>query len=358
MAAPGSEGVMTMNSTIDARPRIALIGPGSIGGATAAFLTRAGCDVEVVCRTPEVAALLADRGMRINGVRGSFTVPLKTVTGVENLSGTRDLVLLATKSAATVALAGAASRFMEPGSLLVSLQNGMNVEALSAVVGRERTVGCVVGWGAAMHEHGRVEITSRGRFIVGLAAGNVTSRLEELRAVLGLVMPTRISRNIDGDLYAKLILNCCFNAPCAVTNTSVREIIALRAGRQVFLAVMREAVAVADAEGLRLEPFFGILDFHRFLPGGAAPARLKRELFMRAIRLFSGTSRPSTLQSLDRGQVTEVDALNGYVVTRGRARGIPTPVNERLTAMVHEIESGSRGMGIENLEAVARMAES
>ena len=189
------------------RPRIALIGPGSIGGATAALLTRAGCDVEVVCRTPEVAALLAGRGMRISGARGSFTVPLKTVAGVEKLSGSKDFVLLATKSADTTPLARAAARFMEPGGLLVSLQNGMNVEAITAVVGRERAVGCVVGWGAAMHEHGSVEITSRGRFIVGLAAGGMTPRLDDLRAILGRVMPTRISRNIDGDLYSKLILN-------------------------------------------------------------------------------------------------------------------------------------------------------
>jgi 2-dehydropantoate 2-reductase len=340
------------------RPRIALIGPGSIGGATAALLTRAGCDVEVACRTPEVAALLADRGMRISGARGSFTVPLKTAAGVENLSGTKDFVLLATKSADTTPLARAAVRFMEPGSLLVSLQNGMNVEAITAVVGRERAVGCVVGWGAAMHEHGSVEITSRGRFIVGLAAGGMTPRLDDLRALLGRVMPTKVSGNIDGDLYSKLILNCCFNAPCAVADKSVRDIIALRGGRQVFLGVMGEAVAVAEAEGLHLEPFFGILDFHRFLAGSAAPARLKRELFMLAIRLFAGPSRPSTLQSLDRGQATEVDALNGYVVARGLARGVPTPINERLTAMVHEIESGSRAMGVENLEAVAGMAGS
>ena len=345
-----------MNGRVATRFRIALVGPGSIGGSTAALLTRAGYDVEVVCRTPEVASLLAGRGMKIGGVRGSFTVPLKTVAGVENISGTKDFVLLATKSADTLPLARAAAPFMEPGSLLVSLQNGMNVAAITEVVGRERTAGCVVGWGAAMREHGTVDVTSRGRFILGLATGNVTPRLQDLRAILGSVMPTRISRNIDGDLYAKLVLNCCFNAPCAAANLSVREMIALRAGRRVFLAVMREAVAVADADGLRLEPFFGILDFHRFLAGSRPPARLKRGLFMQAIRLFSGGSRPSTLQSLDRGQPTEVDALNGYVVTRGRARGVPTPVNEQLVAMVHEIESGRRVMGRENLEAVARMA--
>jgi 2-dehydropantoate 2-reductase len=356
MAAPGSENGTMMNQRVSSRPRIALIGPGSIGGPTAALLTRAGFDVEVVCRTVEVAHELSVRGMRLSGLQGTFTVPLRTVSRVESISGPKDFVLLATKSADTLPLARAVLPFMGPESLLVSLQNGMNVEALAAVVGRERTVGCVVGWGATMHEHGRVEITSRGRFIVGLATGSVTPRLEDLRAVLGHVMPTRISRNIDGDLYSKLILNCCFNAMCAVANRSVREIIALRSGRQVFLAVMREAVAVADAEGIAVEPFFGILDFHRFLAGSAAPARLKRELFMQAIRLFSGTSRPSTLQSLDRGQATEVDSLNGYVVARGRARGVPTPLNERLTSMVHEIESGSRTMAIENLEVVARMA--
>ncbi len=73
---------------------------------------------------------------------------------------------------------------------------------------------------------------------------------------------------------------------------------------------------------------------------------------MSAIRLFSGTARPSTLQSLDRGQPTEIDYLNGYVAARGRERGVPTPVNARLAALVHEIEAGSRSMAMENLETV------
>ncbi|MGA2975576.1 MAG: 2-dehydropantoate 2-reductase [Spirochaetia bacterium] len=334
------------------RMRIALIGPGSIGGATAAFLTRAGCDVEVVCRTAEVADRLASSGMRVTGARGSFTAPLKTVARVESLSGPKDLVLLATKAADILAPARAVLPFMGPESLLVSLQNGICVDALGGVVGRERVIGCVIGWGATLHNHGWVEVTSRGRFVIGPIAGTAAPRLAALQAVLGRVMPTSVSKNIYGDLYAKLILNCCFNALCAVANRTVRELIAHRRGREIFVAVMREAVAVADAEGLKVEPFFGILDFHRFLSGAGAAARLKRDLFMLAIRLFSGTSRPSTLQSLDRGQPTEIDYLNGYVAARGGERGVPTPVNARLVSLVHEIEAGSRSMGIENLDAV------
>jgi 2-dehydropantoate 2-reductase len=115
---------------------------------------------------------------------------------------------------------------------------------------------------------------------------------------------------------------------------------------------MQEAVDVADTAGLTVEPFFGILDFHRFLAGSGAAAKLKRDLFMLAIRKFSGTSRPSTLQSLDRGQLTEIDHLNGYIVGRGRELGVPTPVNARLTELVHEIEAGRRSRGMENLDSV------
>ena len=332
--------------------RIALIGPGSIGGPTAAFLTRAGFDVEVVCRSPEAARTLADHGMQVTGARGSFTVQLKTVDRVENLSGPKDLVLLTTKAADILEPAQAVLPFMDPESLLVSLQNGMCVDTLGGIVGRERVIGCVIGWAATLHDHGSVEVTSRGRFIVGSILGPRVRRVAGVQATLRHVMPTRISGNIYGDLYGKLILNCCFNAICAVTSRTVREIVAHRRGRDIFVAVMREAVAVADAEGLKLEPFFGILDFHRFLAGKGIAAQLKRNLFLLAIKLFSGTSRPSTLQSLDRGQPTEIDYLNGYVVTRGAESGVPTPVNARLVHLVHEIEAGSRSMGIQNLDAV------
>ncbi len=334
--------------------RIALIGPGSIGGVTAAFLTKAGCDVEVVCRTSPVASRLASSGMRITGARGRFTVPLKAVVGVENLSGPKDLVLLATKAGDALGPARAVAPFMAPEGLLVSLQNGIFVDALAEVVGRERVIGCVIGWGATLHDHDLVEVTSRGRFVIGPIASTGTPLFAELKNALGHVMPTRVSRNIYGDLYAKLILNSCFNAMCAVANKTVREIITSRPGREIFVAVMREAVAVADAAGLTVEPFFGILDFHRFLAGSGAAAKLKRELFMLAIGKFSGTSRPSTLQSLDRGQPTEIDHLNGYIVGRGRELGVPTPVNARLTVLVHEIEAGRLSMGMENLDTIPR----
>ncbi len=188
--------------------------------------------------------------MRITGARGSFTVPLKTVSRVESLSGPKDLVLLATKAADVLAPARAVLPFMGPESLLVSLQNGICVDALGEVVGRARVIGCVIGWAATLHDHGWVEVTSRGRFVIGPIEGAAPPGLATLRAVLSRVMPTGVSNNIYGDLYAKLILNSCFNAICAVTNRTVREIIAHRRGRDIFVAVMREAVAVADAKGL------------------------------------------------------------------------------------------------------------
>lgn len=332
--------------------RIALIGPGSIGGATAALLTRAGLDVEVVCKSTALAEKLRTSGMRLTGVCGNFTVPLRTVAAVSDLHGPKDLVILSTKATDMLEPARAVIPRMTTCASLLSFQNGICVDALADVVGRDRIVGCVIGWAATLHEPDLIEVTTKGRFILGAIAPGAILGLEEIRTILSHVMTTRLSTNIYGDLYSKLILNSCFNALCAITGSTLKTILASAHAKSIFVAVMREAMTVADAAGIKVEPFFNLLDYHRFLAGSGPWSRLKRDLFFRAIRRISGHSKPSTLQSLERGRKTEIDFLNGYIVTRAREHGIPVPVNKQLVELVHELENGKRTMGMENLNTI------
>ncbi|MEW6348841.1 MAG: 2-dehydropantoate 2-reductase [Thermodesulfobacteriota bacterium] len=329
---------------------VAVIGAGAIGGITAAYLGKAGWDVELVCKHQQTVDRVASSGLRVFGIRGEDVYRVKAVRQIADLSSTKDVVLLATKADACVEAAQEALPFLRDTSVLVSLQNGISEYRLAEIAGRERVIGCVVGWGATMHGPGELEMTSEGEFVVGNIDHKPDSRLPRIQEMLSAVVPTRISENIMGELYSKLIVNSCINSLGAITGLPLGKLLAIRKARNLFIRIMEEAIHVADAMGLRVEPGGGgKLDFYRFLGSTSLSARFKQHVTIRAIGFKYRRIRSSSLQSLERGRKTEVDFLNGYITHMGRVHGIPTPVNDALVTIIKEIESGSRPISPQNL---------
>lgn len=335
---------------LDQNARLAVIGAGAIGGIVAAFLAREGWDLTLVTKHQKVADLAADPGLRISGVRGDFQQPVKAVAEIADLSGPIDLALLATKATEALTAARALLPLLHEGSLVVSLQNGICEEALASVLGRQRVVGCVVGWGATMLGPGQLEMTSSGEFVLGDLEGRPLPHLDWLAGMLGKVVPCRVSANILGELYSKLIVNSCINTLGAISGLYLGQMLARPQARIIFTAVMREALAVAAAMGLTVEPGGGgKLDYYRFLRGDGLFDRWRRDLTIRAIGHKYRRLKSSSLQSLERGRPTEIDYLNGYICQKGAELGVPTPMNLALVAMVKQIEAGQRRIDPANL---------
>ena len=328
--------------------KVALVGAGAIGGVTAAKMTRAGWAVQIVSNRPEAVALAQNPGFHLFGVGGETHIPVRVVKSAVALDGPLDVAFVATKAAEASAAAESLLPLLKPDAALVSLQNGICEEALAEVVGPERVVGCVVGWGATFHGPGRMEVTSEGEFVVGRLDGSTDVRLEAVRDMLNAVAPTRISNNILGELYSKLIVNSCINSLGVIAGVPLGQLLAVKKIRQVFIAIMTEAVA--DAMGLTVPPGGGgKLDYHRFLAQTGWPGNLRRHLMIRLIGFKYRRIRSSSLQSLERGRKTEVDFLNGYICRQGRRYQVPTPVNDAVVEMIHEIEAGTRPISMSNL---------
>ena len=318
---------------------------------TGALLTHACHDVEIVTKHPEAVEIGIGDGFHLRGVKGEMHLPVKAVRDVTDLTGSKDIILIATKAADCLDAARTVLPFLNPESLIVSLQNGICEEALSDVVGRDRTIGCVVGWGATLLGPGDLEITSTGEFVIGNIDHEPDDRLSAIRDVLDPVMPTRISENIMGELYSKLIVNSCINSLGAISGIRLGELLAIKKIRKIFIAIMREAMAVSEVLDFRVEPGGGgKLDFYRFLEGSGYLAEFKRHLTIRIIGFKYRRIRSSSLQSLERGRKTEIDFLNGYICDQGRRHGVPTPVNDAVVSMVKEIESGERPIELKNLD--------
>ncbi len=326
---------------------VAVLGAGAIGGITAAYLKRAGYDVTLVCKHEQKAEQIKTKGLHIVGVRGEHYVKMNAVAKAEQLSGKKDLVLIVTKAYDMPDAANSIMGFLKEDSLVVSMQNGICVEALADIVGDNRAVGCVVGWGSTMLEDGTLNMTSEGDFVIGGFLPNLD--VSAIKQALDNVVPVRISDNIIADLYSKMIVNACITSLGVLSGLNLGKILKKRAARNIFISIIREAVQVADAMGLRIKPFGGKLDYYKLTRGSGSLAGIKRHALIRIIGFKYRRLKSSSLQALERGKPTEVDYFNGYIAAKGEQYGISTPVNARIVQMIKEIENKKRAIGVSNI---------
>ncbi len=329
-------------------PKIIIVGGGAIGGTTAAMLARENFDVTLVCKYPELALRASGEGIHVHGMGKEFRAIVPAVTTASELKGPVDLVLLATKAMDMTNAARDILPLLHRRSKVVSMQNGIMEPDLENIVGKERTVGCVVGFGATMQGYGEIKLTSHGEMWLGYPSRPADQDLFDIRNILNHVSRTH---TVDGILpvrYAKLIINSCTSTLGVITGMELGPLLRKRRARQLFVQVGKEAIHVADAMGLEVPPYDGTIRFHTILN---APAPV-RHMAIRIIGIRYRKLKSTNLQSIERGGITEIEFLNGYIVKQGESLKIPTPVNRRLVDMVREIEQKKRAVTPENLQEV------
>lgn len=324
---------------------IAVIGAGAIGGITAAFLAKAGHDVQIVCKYEDKAKLAREEGLVVAGIRGEHRIKMNAVAQIEQLSGKKDYILIVTKAYDMPDAAKRSLEFAHEGTIFVSMQNGICVDAMKEIVGKN-TAGCVIGWGANMLPDGTLRMTSEGEFVIGGKDVDLT----ELKKIFSDFMPTRISDNIINELYSKMIVNACITSMGVVSGLRLGVMLKKRKARNIFIAIMKEAMQVADAMKLEVPPFAEKLDYYSFIKGNSIFAKIKRHALIRIIGFKYRRLTSSSLMSLRRGKPTEIDYFNGYIADKGKQYGVDTPLNRHIVDMVKEIERKERDSVPENFD--------
>ena len=200
---------------------------------------------------------------------------------------------------------------------ILSLQNGVdNAERLAAVLGRD-VIPAVVYVATEMAGPGHVKHHGRGELIIG--ASPASGQVAEVLRAAGVGV--EISENVAGALWAKLIVNCAYNALSAITQLPYGKLVARPGVPKVMEDVVEECLAVAQAAGVDV-------------PGGMHEAARRIAQTMPA--QFS-----STAQDLARGKPTEIEYLNGFVVRKGDALGVATPANRVLHALVKSLSESA-----------------
>lgn len=330
-----------------------LVGVGSIGGTLAVLLQEKGYDLDVVAHGEEKARLFREEGFRLTGVYGDHCQKLNAYPSVEALTDVYDVAFIATKYQQMPEVARDLLPHLSDTALVASLQNGLCMDMLSAVVGDSRTVGVMIGFGATQRAANLVEVTASAELKIGMKDGAAPDELYALRRMLNDCLPTKVTVDIEGALYSKMLFNSVINSLASVTNGTVGHMLKTAKARRVVLGILREGVAVADAMGVKV-PRFNILPKWRFFANRST--RLSRwctgQLLRVALAAGSGNVRPSTLQSLESRRPTEIDIMNGYISKRGAEYGVPTPVNDSLTEIIQEIEAGTRPLSEKNIKDV------
>jgi 2-dehydropantoate 2-reductase len=329
--------------------KIAVIGAGAVGGIIAGFIKMAGYNVEVACKHQKLADRIKSGQLHIFGRRGNYRVSIPAVAKISELNGPKDIILLAVKATDTLAAARELLPFLSDNSVVVSMQNGMLEDALAEIFGRERTVGCVIDLGATMHSPGELEMTVTGTFAIGYIDIKPDQRLLALKKILSAVLPVEITENIRGKKYYKLMVNSCINSVGVICGLNLGKMFSIKKVRNIFIEITREAMAVADAMGIKPELLPHKVDYYKFSEGTGFFNDLKRRLLIYIITAKYRRLKSSSLQSLERGKPTEIDYLNGYIVDNGKKYNVPTPVNDKIVQIVKDIEAGKRKVALDNL---------
>ena len=244
-------------------------------------------------------------------------VPMAATTESDGVAEA-DIVLFCVKSGDTEAVGRQIAPHLRPDATILCLQNGVdNPDRLRGVV--DATIVPVAVYVAtAMAGPGHVKHHGRGELVIGPCAMG-----ERIVAQFGAAgIPTSISDNAMAALWAKLIVNCAYNALSALTQLPYGRLLPMEGVREVMTDVVAECVAVAAASGVTVAPDIlpAVLGLAASMPG----------------------QRSSTAQDLAQGKPTEIDHLNGFVIRRGAALGIPTPANRVLHTLVKAAEAATR----------------
>jgi 2-dehydropantoate 2-reductase len=323
---------MTMSEQAPARPagdwpRIAVFGAGAVGCHFGAKLALAGAPVTLIGRPAHVEAVRS-RGLWFDTAGTRHTVACGADTSAEPVRDA-DLVLLCVKSADTVDAARTIAPLLRPGAAVLAMQNGVDNVERARAAGLDAAA-AVVYVGAAMGGPGHVVHAGRGDLVIGEYPGGPApadaTRCDRIAAVFERAgVGCRVAADVRAELWTKLVINAAFNAISALTRARYGNIVTDAGAAATMRALIDECVAVARADGVTL---------------GEAGALHAAALTLGAA-MASATS--STEQDLARGRPTEIDALNGYVVGRGDALGVPVPVNRALHALVRLLERAGPG---------------
>ncbi|MBR6759714.1 MAG: ketopantoate reductase family protein [Alistipes sp.] len=329
--------------------RTAIYGAGSLGTILGAYISKAGVDIELINRNKAHIEALQTNGAHIVGTVDFYQKV--TAYTPDKMSGKYDIIFLMTKQQHNAEVVVMLKEYLAEDGVLVTFQNGLPEMQIAEILGEERVLGCTVAWGATMQEAGVCELTSSPdalSFSLGSISVQRNKHFNRVKELLEMMGEVDVEDNFIGTRWSKLLINASFSGMSAVLGCTFGEAAAPRDSRRIVQALIKECIDVCRAGGIRIEPVQGkdivkLLDYSN-------PLKRAFSFFIIPIAIRKHAKlKASMLQDIEKGKLTEVDAINGAVSAFGRKVGCPTPMNDCVVDIIHRIERGELAPGIENL---------
>ena len=330
--------------------RVAIYGAGSLGTILGAFISKAGVPIELINRNKAHVEALQTKGAQVVGTM-NFNQPVVAYTP-DQMSGEYDILFLMTKQQHNAEVVQMLKGFLASDGVLVTFQNGLPEMQIADVLGEERVLGCTVAWGATMQSPGVCELTSEPdalSFSLGAVSEKKSKHFTKVKELLEKMGTVDVEENFLGTRWSKLLINAAFSGMSAVLGCTFGEAAGPKPSRRIVQALIKECIDVCQVGGIRIEPVQG-KDIVKLLNYTNA---LKRafSFFIIPIAIRKHAKlKASMLQDLEKGKLTEVDAINGAVSEYGRKVGFPTPANDKVVEIIHRIERGELKPCFDNLK--------
>lgn len=339
---------------------IAFVGAGAVGGSVAADLIDAGIELTVVDQWPEHVEAMRRDGLRVTMPGRDVHVPVDARHLCDLASGRRtfDVVFTAVNAYDAKWVARLVEPYLASDGVLVGIQNSMTIHDHEAVVGADRTVGCVVELSAQMFEPAVIQRNTNrtGTWMaVGELDGSITRRVERLAEVLSHAATTAVTANIYGAKWTKLVTNSMMMGPFCLFGLREKAASRLPGMMEISIMLGREAAAVGEALGYELEPLFGLTPEDFAGEGDDVLAKALTTL----LDDVGEEALNTMIQDHLKGRRSEYELINGLVARHGAELGVPTPVNDAVVELSRRIDRGQLEMSPDNLERLeALIAES
>ena len=300
--------------------KIVIVGPGAMGCLFSYYLSKVEEEIWLLDKHQDRVDKVKKDGLRIEGISGSHSVRVNTTTDLKDI-GHADLIILCVKSYDTERATKDVTQLIGEKTAVLTLQNGYgNIETISKVIGSERVIGGTTSQGATVLGLGHIRHAGKGETTIGELDGRASDRIERVSSLFNSAgLETKVTDNVEGLIWSKLLINVGINALTALLRLKNGELVQYNPARDTLRSAVMEAVSVVKERGIKL----------------TYEDPIKR---VEGVCEATATNVSSMLQDVLRAKKTEIDYINGAIVTEGERLGIPVPINKVLTGLVKTIE--------------------
>jgi 2-dehydropantoate 2-reductase len=303
--------------------KIVIVGPGAMGSLLAAFLSKSKEEIWILDYKKDRAAKITQSGITIEGIPGNLQAKPKCSSDLSDI-GPTDLIILCVKSYDTKKAILGVKPLIEKNTSVLTLQNGIgNIEIIAEVIGNDKVIAGVTNLGVTLLETGKVKLAGKGETVIGRLDGKMTVMMRSIREIFNKAgLETKISRDIKGLIWSKLIINVGINALTAITRLNNGRLMEFEGTRRIMREAVTEAIRVAKRKRIKLtsdDPLAKV----------------------EAVSEATSANISSMLQDILHNKRTEIDSINGVIVRLGQELRIPVPVNQMLVDLVKTIEAAA-----------------